>query len=103
MCFYFGFEAITLHLPKCSSWKLIVCAEISLTTGNPKDAGILPRALDVLFNSIHGKQLDNESLKPHMFNDVQKLSPEQQQVNAKVKEAVLKLADTEVGPYVSSV
>ncbi|VDH94739.1 kinesin family member 20 [Mytilus galloprovincialis] len=37
--------------------------------GKPKDAGILPRALDVLFNSINGKQWPNNNLKPKMFMD----------------------------------
>ncbi|XP_052285989.1 kinesin-like protein KIF20B isoform X2 [Dreissena polymorpha] len=60
--------------------------------GNPKDAGILPRALDVLFNSIHGKQWNGMDLKPQMFTEVVRLSPEQEQHEKRMKEATLKLS-----------
>ena len=59
--------------------------------GKPKDAGILPRALDVLFNSINGKQWPNNILKPKMFMDVTRLSEEQSAEEAKIKERTLKM------------
>ncbi|WAR15212.1 KI20A-like protein [Mya arenaria] len=60
--------------------------------GNPKDAGILPRALDVLFNSIGGRQWEGMNLKPQMFVDVTRLSQEQEQQEIKIKESILKLS-----------
>ncbi|CAH1784367.1 unnamed protein product [Owenia fusiformis] len=60
--------------------------------GNPKDAGILPRTLDVLFNSIQGRQWGGMSLKPRMFSDIVKLSTRQEAAEQKVKDSVMKLA-----------
>ncbi|XP_052081873.1 kinesin-like protein KIF20B isoform X2 [Mytilus californianus] len=59
--------------------------------GKPKDAGILPRALDVLFNSINGKQWPNNNLKPKMFMDVTRLSSDQAAQEIKIKERTLKM------------
>ena len=69
---------------------------LSYLSGNPKDGGILPRALDVLFNSIQGKQWDDVSLKPKMFSDVYKLTPKQMEVEERIKESVMKMASEEV-------
>ncbi|KAK7093265.1 hypothetical protein V1264_007051 [Littorina saxatilis] len=63
--------------------------------GNPRNAGVLPRGLDVLFNSINGKQWPGMDLKPHMFCDVVKLSPEQEETERKLKERTLKLNSSE--------
>lgn len=68
----------------------------ALTAGNPKEAGILPRALDVIFNSVGNRQLSRASLKPHMFSDVLKINSALMAENEKVKESVLKLADHDV-------
>ena len=57
--------------------------------GNPKNGGILPRALDVLFNSIKGKQYDNMNIKPTMYQDVSSLTQEQQHYEEVLKKAVL--------------
>jgi kinesin family protein 20 len=70
-------------------------------SGKPKDAGILPRALDVLFNSINGKQWPNNILKPKMFMDVTRLSEEQSAEEAKIKERTLKMVSFDVGLNVS--
>lgn len=66
------------------------------TTGKPKDAGILPRALDVIFNSINGKQWPNNRLKPKMFMDVMKLSTDQAEEDLKIKERTMKMVTFEV-------
>ncbi|XP_025078007.1 kinesin-like protein KIF20B isoform X3 [Pomacea canaliculata] len=63
--------------------------------GNPKDAGVLPRGLDVLFNSINGKQWPSMDLKPRMFNDVVKLTPEEEEKERKIKELVMKMNSSE--------
>ncbi|XP_069477168.1 kinesin-like protein KIF20A [Ambystoma mexicanum] len=53
--------------------------------GTPKDGGILPRSLDVLFNRIRGKHYLKMDFKPFLSNHVMKL------VDAQVKqEEVLK-------------
>ncbi|GFR60097.1 kinesin-like protein [Elysia marginata] len=59
--------------------------------GKPQDAGILPRSLDVLFNSINGKQISNPSLKPEMFNDFVRLSDHEVLEEKKMKKQTLKL------------
>ena len=64
--------------------------------GNPHEAGILPRGLDVLFNSISGKQWPGMDLKPSMFCDVVKLSPEEEEREQKVKERTLRLNSSDV-------
>ena len=73
---------------------------ISLSPGNPRDAGVLPRGLDVLFNSISGKQWPGMDLKPGMFNDVVKLSPEDEEKERKIKERTLKLNCGEVRMWI---
>ncbi|KAM8966879.1 kinesin-like protein KIF20A [Pelodytes ibericus] len=45
--------------------------------GSPKDGGILPRSLDVIFNYIQGRQYQKMNLKPYLGNDVMKLDPTQ--------------------------
>ncbi|XP_005092215.1 kinesin-like protein KIF20B isoform X2 [Aplysia californica] len=60
--------------------------------GNPEDAGILPRCLDVIFNSINGKQMLDSTLKPCMFTDVIRLSPEEVQAEKKMKQKTLRMS-----------
>ncbi|KAL4221164.1 hypothetical protein ACF0H5_019423 [Mactra antiquata] len=60
--------------------------------GNPRDAGILPRALDVIFNSIGKCQWEGLDLKPKMFMDVTRLTQEQEMAEVKIKERVMKLS-----------
>ncbi|XP_041377463.1 kinesin-like protein KIF20B isoform X5 [Gigantopelta aegis] len=59
--------------------------------GKPRDAGVLPRTLDVLFNSIDNKQCSVINHKPMMFMDVSKLTASQVQDEKKIKEQVLKM------------
>ncbi|RUS87490.1 hypothetical protein EGW08_004744, partial [Elysia chlorotica] len=59
--------------------------------GKAQDAGILPRSLDVLFNSINGKQISNPCVKPEMFNDFVKLSANEVLEEQKLKKQTLKL------------
>jgi hypothetical protein len=62
---------------------------------------VLPRGLDVIFNSINGKQWPGMDLKPKMFCNVVKLSPEEEEEERKVKERTLKLNSSEVGAVFS--
>lgn len=56
----------------------------------------MPRALDVIFNSIEDRQLAEPLLKPRMFCDVQKLSDSDREKEKVAKEKVLKLANADV-------
>ncbi|XP_074641317.1 uncharacterized protein LOC141899063 [Tubulanus polymorphus] len=60
--------------------------------GNPHDAGILPRSLDVVFNSIEGKQWTSMTLKPKLFCDVARLNANQIEVEKLVKQKVFAMA-----------
>ncbi|XP_048577376.1 kinesin-like protein KIF20B isoform X3 [Nematostella vectensis] len=46
--------------------------------GTAKDGGVLPRTLDVLFNSIHGREYNRMDLKPRYFCDVMRLDKKQE-------------------------
>lgn len=72
--------------------KIIKC----VNAGEPRDAGILPRALDVLFNSINNKQVSGYDLKPKMFMDVVKLNKEEADEEKRLKDKTLKLSNDEV-------
>lgn len=72
--------------------KMINC----VNAGEPRDAGILPRALDVLFNSINNKQVSGYDLKPKMFMDVVKLNKEEADEEKRLKDKTLKLSNDEV-------
>ncbi|XP_059138525.1 kinesin-like protein KIF20B isoform X2 [Physella acuta] len=60
--------------------------------GKPQDAGILPRCLDVIFNSINGKQIPSLTLKPQMFTDVVRLSAEEVLVEKRIKEKTMRMS-----------
>jgi len=63
--------------------------------GKQEDAGILPRCLDVIFNSISGKQLIDSDLKPNMFTDVIRLSPEEVLAEKKLKQRTLGMCNND--------
>lgn len=62
--------------------------------GLPQDGGILPRTLDVIFNSIDGRHYDSMQLKPQYFCDVLKLTEKQMQAEEAVKSSVLAIANS---------
>ncbi|XP_073488927.1 kinesin-like protein KIF20A [Aquarana catesbeiana] len=57
--------------------------------GTPKDGGILPRSLDVIFAHIRGRQYPKMTLKPYLGNDVMKLDPAQVKQEEATKAALL--------------
>ena len=67
-----------------------------ITSGQPNDGGILPRSLDVIFNSIEDRQWSDMSLKPKMFGNVVQLTPSQLDKEQLVKERVFKMANPDV-------
>ena len=64
--------------------------------GSSTDGGILPRALDVIFNSIGNQQWDSMIFRPEMFCSVSKLTSEEMAKEEKIKERVMKMATDEV-------
>ncbi|KAJ8376679.1 hypothetical protein SKAU_G00072590 [Synaphobranchus kaupii] len=63
--------------------------------GSHKDPGLLPRALDVIFQHINGKQYDQMDLKPYLSSDVQFLDPDQVKREKSEKAAVFALLKEE--------
>ncbi|XP_022091701.1 kinesin-like protein KIF20B isoform X2 [Acanthaster planci] len=61
--------------------------------GVPQDGGILPRSLDVIFNSLEGRLFPSMQLKPRFFCDVVKLDERQRKKEAYIKDSVLSLAE----------
>eukprot|EP00040_Diaphanoeca_grandis_P029731 m.174695 g.174695 ORF g.174695 m.174695 type:complete len:1087 (-) comp31780_c0_seq1:653-3913(-) len=57
--------------------------------GVPEDTGILPRSLDVIFNSISGHTANKVSLRPKCFKDVVPLTPGTSDKLSKIKEEIL--------------
>lgn len=64
--------------------------------GTPKDGGILPRTLDVLFNSIEGKHYSKMNLKPRFCTDVIRLTDEEEHRENNYKSALLSSLDKDV-------
>ena len=64
--------------------------------GSATDGGILPRALDVIFNSIGNQQWDTMIFRPEMLCSVSKLTLEEMGKEEKIKERVMKMATDEV-------
>ncbi|XP_063062646.1 kinesin-like protein KIF20A [Engraulis encrasicolus] len=63
--------------------------------GSSKDPGILPRALDIIFRYMGGRQYAVMDLKPYLGSDVQRLDAEQLKTEKLSKAALLKEADGE--------
>ncbi|XP_059392353.1 kinesin-like protein KIF20A [Carassius carassius] len=70
--------------------------------GSQKDPGILPRALEVVFKHIAGRQYEYMDLKPYLSSDVQKLDSEQLKVEKNAKAALFSLLKEEPEPTKSS-
>ena len=62
--------------------------------GVPEDTGIMPRSLDVIFNSIADAAAPEATLKPHCFCDTVEMTPEAYAKHTAVKNQIL-AADTQ--------
>ncbi|XP_067936666.1 kinesin-like protein KIF20A [Watersipora subatra] len=60
--------------------------------GSHKDPGIIPRALNTVFNSIGDQQNDQSDLKPQFYCQVEKLSTSDMAIAAKHKTMILNTA-----------
>ena len=69
--------AVTKSLSLPLSLTLFLSGKTYTVTGTPSDPGILPRSLDVIFNSIDHQQLSSVSVKPKHFSEVVYLSKEE--------------------------
>nr|DBA15221.1 TPA: hypothetical protein GDO54_004464 [Pyxicephalus adspersus] len=58
--------------------------------GTKFDAGILPRSMDMLFNTIEGKVYSKMDIKPHRCRDYIRLTKEQMRTEAAFKNGVLR-------------
>ncbi|XP_077052844.1 kinesin-like protein KIF20A [Siphateles boraxobius] len=70
--------------------------------GSPQDPGILPRALDVVFRHVAGRQYEHADLKPFLSADVQKLDSEQVKVEKNAKAALFSSLKEDPEPSRSS-
>lgn len=69
--------------------------------GTPKDGGILPRSLDVLFNSIEGKHYTKMNLKPRFCTDVIRLAEDEERRENSYKNALISSLDKDVSLQMS--
>ncbi len=58
--------------------------------GPDSDCGILPRSLNVIFNSIEGRNYSQNNIKPHRCVDFIRLTKEQQDEEATNKRNLLR-------------
>ncbi|XP_034165332.2 kinesin-like protein KIF20B isoform X1 [Pangasianodon hypophthalmus] len=58
--------------------------------GPESDGGILPRSLNVIFNSIVGRVYTQNNIKPHRCVDFTRLTKDQQEEEAKIKKSLLR-------------
>lgn len=82
------------NLCKTSVLLYMLCSGKTYTvTGTPSDPGILPRSLDVIFNSIDHHQLSTVSVKPKHFSEVAYLSKDEAAEMAAHKENTLNMVN----------
>ena len=58
-------------------------------TGTSTEPGILPRSLDVIFNSIDQKQFSSITIKPKHFSSVEYLDSQEQERQEALKEEII--------------
>lgn len=63
----------------------------TLITGSTKDPGILPRALDIVFRHISGRQYLLMDMRPYLGSDVQRLDADQLKMEKLNKAALFSL------------
>lgn len=63
--------------------------------------GILPRTINILFNSFKDKNYKRANLKPKMFCDVVKLSSIQEEREDSKKKMLLSLSDVPVSRFLA--
>ena len=61
--------------------------------GTVKDGGILPRSLDIIFNSISGKKYVTPDLKPSLFQGIAQLDAAQVKKEEQLRRAIFASGD----------
>lgn len=77
-----------------------------MSLGTTKEPGILPRALEAIFDYIRGHQYDGMDLKPFLSNEAQNLDPDQVKQERAAKAAIFaSVKEVSLGfqPYVAHV
>jgi hypothetical protein len=59
--------------------------------GKPDNTGVIPRTLDVLFNSIQSQPYQGPAICPRFFSDVAFLDAKEAQIQDKIKDEFLSL------------
>ena len=77
-------------------WIVIFPIQTYTIQGTPKDGGILPRALDVVFNSIAKKLYKRPNLKPKHCHDVVRLTMEEEATEEVLRTAIIHAGEKEV-------
>lgn len=90
----------TLHVLNPSFSIIMYPFQTYTIQGTPKDGGILPRSLDVLFNSIEGKHYTKMNLKPRFCTDVIRLTEDEEQRENSYKNALISSLDKDVSLWV---
>ena len=88
--------SLSLSLPPSLPPALSSAGKTYTVTGTPSDPGILPRSLDVIFNSIDQHQLSRVSVKPKHFSEVSYLSKEEETEIATCKENILNMVSIQI-------
>lgn len=60
-----------------------------IIVGPPKDQGIIPRSLEVIFNSVGDKQYESADLRPQLYCEVKRLTGKDMFAADKFKTMVL--------------
>eukprot|EP00048_Salpingoeca_helianthica_P021540 m.12920 g.12920 ORF g.12920 m.12920 type:complete len:1076 (-) comp6094_c0_seq1:240-3467(-) len=69
--------------------------------GAPENEGILPRSLDVIFNSIKTQMYSRTNLRPRGFSEVTRLTAAEESEQARIKEECMLASKEEEVPHVS--
>ena len=68
-----------------------IFSKFFILAGDAKDAGILPRSLEVIFRSISGSEYQKCNLKPDLFCDVVSLDLNQELSENEFKQSILSM------------
>lgn len=86
---------VNVHIPLLLSLHVTTYAHISLSLylslflGTGKQPGILPRALDVVFNSIKNNQFDSHCIKPKFYAEATYLIENEEEADKALKRSLL--------------
>ena len=65
---------------------------VVIVLGPAKDQGMIPRSLEVIFNSVGDKQYEQADLKPQLYSEVKRLGSSDLTAAEKFKNMVINTA-----------